>query len=512
MSTAAPKQFWAGANSRRIDRRVVVEGDLILLTPAHFGNGASDEATDMPLLVDTYDGVSPLLTGTTLAGALRSYLYAREKGWRAMQPQMLNQQEAAESRQTLTGLLFGGFKGDDDGLQSALIVDDALGQNYGIDMRDGVKIDGKSRTAFHGGLFDMQVWRTGTKFPIRFELVLARPRPRKKTDEGDHWAKYQQDLKRALVTALEGLPDGGITLGARKYRGFGRITVKNWRVKAFDMRDTAQHLDWILNGARSLSAQGVEPIAQLTNHNEFKNCTAPDRRHWLQVEATFSLDGSLLIGSTGRQNNASDLVHVSNHAGRPVLPGTSVTGALRARATRILNLISPIKLESWVDDLFGADLHVKGDQRKKGGGKASRLMVEEHLIEKPEFDLVQNRVAIDRFTGGALETALFNEHPVWGIESTRLKIHLRLINPKPYEIGLLLLLLKDLWTGDLALGGESSIGRGRLEGRHAKVTLWENGASDHWEITQADKTLLISDSDRETLEKFVKELGEEAAR
>jgi len=36
-------------------------------------------------------------------------------------------------------------------------------------------------------------------------------------------------------------------------------------------------------------------------------------------------------------------------------------------------------------------------------------------------------------------------------------------------VGLLLLLLKDLWTGDLPLGGESSVGRGRLKGKTASL-------------------------------------------
>jgi hypothetical protein len=42
------------------------------------------------------------------------------------------------------------------------------------------------------------------------------------------------------------------------------------------------------------------------------------------------------------------------------------------------------------------------------------------------------------------------------------------------EVGLMLLLLKDLWTGDLPLGGESSVGRGRLQGVSATITLDDN--------------------------------------
>ena len=39
-----------------------------------------------------------------------------------------------------------------------------------------------------------------------------------------------------------------------------------------------------------------------------------------------------------------------------------------------------------------------------------------------------------------------------------------------WEAGLLLQLLKDLWTGDLAIGGEKNIGRGVLEGLYARIS------------------------------------------
>jgi len=54
--------LWSGGSSRHIIKRIVVEGDLVLETPAHFSNGDSDEVTDMPLLVDPLEG-KPLLTG-----------------------------------------------------------------------------------------------------------------------------------------------------------------------------------------------------------------------------------------------------------------------------------------------------------------------------------------------------------------------------------------------------------------------------------------------------------------
>lgn len=101
---------------------------------------------------------------------------------------------------------------------------------------------------------------------------------------------------------------------------------------------------------------------------------------------------------------------------------------------------------------------------------ASRIWVEETVIERP-LELVHTRVAIDRFTGGAYPGALFSEQPLFGTPETQVEIRCWIPNPREWEIGLLLLLLKDLWTGDLPLGGESSIGRGRLQGLEATLTV-----------------------------------------
>jgi hypothetical protein len=161
-----------------------------------------------------------------------------------------------------------------------------------------------------------------------------------------------------------------------------------------------------------------------------------------------------------------------------------------------------------VKELFG---FVEGKE-----AKSSRLVVHEIVIEKA-IDLVQNRIAIDRFTGGAYHGALFEEKPIFGGDETIVTIELELRNPYNHEIGLLLLLLKDLWTSDLAVGGESSIGRGRLKGIKADLNLIRHHPQKlkQWQITQSNGNLKIEDISnlsksenlvKEDLEEFVKGL------
>lgn len=556
---------WSAQQSRGIRWRLVVEGTLMLQTPAHFGNGDTDDFTDMPLLRDTYEPEKPLLTGASIAGALRSYLCRCEGS--------IN---AAEVTGTYAELLFGGVKGDDEGSQSPLVVDDVLGSAMAVERRDGVRLDRASRTAADRALFSMEMWPAGTTFDLRFELLFsdggvrgvleamqqrvlckwaqalkraqaAEAGPKQDVEKeckgyraalsspvsvyalvyeawrslladqkvgpdatdqilvpaldrllGDALANQRQSdawlqasaaiecaLKQALATALAGLSDGGITLGARKRRGYGSVKAAQWRARIYNLcEDPKDLVSWVRDGARPLrdvpGIQCDDDVKQVLGNPT----PLTDRRQEFTITATFWLNGSLLIRSGAGTDKASpDMVHL--HARqpdgtmKPVLSGTSLAGALRARAFKIANTLAAgndAKALELVEGIFGPDLN----RKPRPQPHASRLAVSESVICESQDKLVQSRVSIDRFTGGTRDGALFNEQPAFG---GRVKIWLRLDDPKDHEAGLLLLLLKDLWTGDLPLGGESSVGRGRLQGEGAALT-WatETGARKEWKL------------------------------
>lgn len=475
--------MWSGNASRKIVERIVVEGELILETPAHFGNGDGDDITDMPLLVDTFDGKTPLLTGASITGALRSYLREREHGFRA-----------SAHRTSKSVLLLGSLKSDDEGEQSPLIVDDARGINPKIDMRNGVKLNPSSRTAENDALFDMQLWQAGTKFPLRFELAI------RATDNAPQ-------IKTSLASALKGFDDGSITLGARKRRGYGRVRVDAWRVKSYSLKTINGLIDWIENGSKPLSVAPTNDINAALGTGDLID----DARRVFQIKATFALDGSLLIRSgSGRDDKEPDMVYLSacqsDGSTRPILSGTSLGGALRARATKIAKSLDRLgNMQTLIDRLFGAEMNKRGNRAiaNIANPTASRVTVREEIVKDSKTDLVQNRVSIDRFTAGARDTALFNEQPVFGGEVI---VDVQLANPKNEEIGLLLLLLKDLWTGDLPLGGESSVGRGRLKGKKAELIYKTPDTQDgsfQWLLEASANALSIPDEARERLEDYI---------
>jgi CRISPR/Cas system CSM-associated protein Csm3 (group 7 of RAMP superfamily) len=452
-------------NSRGIQERIIVHGTLVLDTPTHLGNGDADGPLDMPLLLDPLENRA-LLTGTSIAGALRSYV----RGY-------------SEEMKEIASDLFGDVN-QKKSIQSPLIVDDALGVKPEVEIRDGVAIDPTSRTAEDEKKFDIELLTAGTEFNISLELQVLKDKDEK--------------LLQAFAVALDGLEKGEISLGKRKHRGFGKCHISKWIVHHYDMTNPKGLIAWLDND-HSGQPNVKRDIASLIG------IETPWRKNFEDgtcvLDGVFIVDGSILIRSGYGNANAPDSVHLKSKYDKdePILSGTSLAGALRARALRISNTLGKDGIKI-TDSIFG-NRRFKDDKKKEL--TASRLWVEEALIDDP-LDLVLTRVKIDRFTGGSLPTALFSEQPIFGRlnRETTVKIRLKLEDASAADIGLFLLILKDIWTGDLPLGGESSVGRGRLKGKSA--TLSYNG--DSWTFTRLDDRTLHVEGDTKSLEAFVSAL------
>lgn len=453
--------------SRQIVERIVVSGDLVLETPACFSSGEGGSLTDIPLMLDPLEGRG-LLTGSSIAGALRTYLRQRECGyWNGGKPDALH------------NLLFG-YQRDAEGEQSWLITYDVLSERPQVELRNSVTLDPKTRAAEARKLYDIELLEAGTRFPVRIELLIP---------EGNH-----KPLLQGLAIALQGLEQGEIALGVRKRRGFGQCRVTEWRVVRYDLTTTEGLLAWLEQSDEPQIGTHIADLLQVQ--------ADLDQREVFIIDAIFGLDSSLLIRSGQGEADEPDMVHLRSRRNgqlKPILSGTSLAGALRTRALRIAQTLGEkSQAEKLVNELFGVRIHSSQDKPT-----ASRLVTAETEIVSP-LNLVQTRVKIDRFTGGSYPSALFNEQPVWGKGDTAITVRITIQRPTPAQIGLVLLLLKDLWTGDLPLGGEIGVGRGRLTGKRATLTYKPVGESEmqHWTITQDGNGLQV-EGDQDCLEGFV---------
>ena len=495
VSTASPEADLPEETDARWDRTagvaaavLRVEGTLVATEPLHIDDGREEEdpetTSDLTLLTDPRSG-RPLLPGTTLAGALRAYLRAREHGF----PGGESEEEDDRPEEGFASALFGERaagdqepNGDGNGpAPSAVTVDDALGQipdGASIEVYEGNRLAGVSRTAEEEALYSRTVWPAGTTFDLHFEMELPANEERA--------ARYCT----ALVSALQGLEDerAGIRLGGRKRRGFGRVDAKGWQARCFDLTDPEDFLNWVENGGDSLSDIESRPCGDVTElcevlDRELEDVEVeviPDERTMVFVGATCNLPHGLLdrtAGTTGEPDVAHRRAYdpeSGDESGeeRPVLTGTQMGGALRARARRIARTIAPSEegAKTLVESVFGSD----PDPDREDDLHAGRLWIDRSFIEGDSgsiglMDLVQTRIQIAPWTQAPASGALFNEQPVRGGDDVEVTLRWRLDRPDPEEIGLVLQLLKDLWTGDLATAGTQSIGRGRFRGKTATI-------------------------------------------
>ena len=170
---------------------------------------------------------------------------------------------------------------------------------------------------------------------------------------------------------------------------------------------------------------------------------------------------------------ASDGIQAAQFQGQGnyVIPGTSLKGVFRHSAKHILQqcMTDEDKVISMLNDLMGYSNGKVGEEAK---GQKSRLSIQEvHIAKSAVRAQKHTRNRIDRFTGETIQGALFTEEPIWKLKNQQdpIHIHLNVSRCTLADAGLLLIVMKGLWLGDIAIGGGKASGRGILCGRKAKM-------------------------------------------
>jgi CRISPR-associated RAMP protein (TIGR02581 family) len=204
------------------------------------------------------------------------------------------------------------------------------------------------------------------------------------------------------------------------------------------------------------------------------------------IELSLIPDGPILIksGQQGADPTKPDMEFVETyHKGRKAiyLPGSSLKGAIRAQAERIVRTVGSDRRDEsnpsrlWASDPLNENRFYLKDKSASEIYKlscfteqmfgntsiASRIRIEDAYPD-PETPLVleeRNGVAIDRILGSAVSNALFN-YQVCTSGRFRTKIHLK--NFSLAQLGLIGLVLRDLHDGWFALGFGKSRGLGTV--------------------------------------------------
>jgi len=447
--------------------RYILTGSLELQSPLALGSG-QDNQTDQDILHKPNGEY--YLPATTLAGVLRHQLLSDE----------MNQVETK-----LWNIFWGQDNSDGRGSRITFYDAEAEPETIKISIRDGIQINSQTGLVENAQKYDYEVIERNAKFKLNLRIQYQ-----------DN--EEQQFAQRLLMSIQQALQSGQLHLGAKTNNGLGQVKLLSDKLYHFDFRKRSHVKAWLSGAPVQKDYQISFPAEdyEIQTDNNFK------------IELLAQLNSSLMVrgypsGLSGARLPDDRMLH---SADAPVLPGSSFKGALRKRAERILNTLN-LPVEA-LHKLFGFAPEDDSSAPKQRAYKG-RLKVQETLLKHFEL-LQQSRIRIDRFTGGTISSALFQTMPIFAIQEPdkeHLQLSITVQNCSDAEAGLLMLLLKDLWTGDLALGGEKGVGRGRLKG--LKATITGKGQS----ICFQDPTQLLTE-EQMVLQDWVKALntqGEKAA-
>ncbi len=423
--------------ARNIVQKVILTGKLKATSPISVGAGESVGGVDIPL---TVDGLGRFfIPGTSIAGALRAWVETRDR----------KTADAVFGTQDNASWLF---------VEDALVT---LPEQAVPELRSGVGIDRKWGSAAPRFKYERQVLPVGTTIDMRIEL-----------DLGEDNKENHIELLKFLAC---GLISEKIQLGAGKTKGLGWVILKEQRIQVYDLTRPQQIFAWL----NRENADTMEPV----------DCTGISMRT-SDMDLTLSLapKGTAIMVKGPVDGSDIDMLPQVGYAGNgrvyAVIPGSSIKGALRAHAERIVRTLKGEHAQGdlakqldvpLVKELFGSKdsagwLRIR-DVYGSTGIEPKRFLNEDF----GNWGKAEDHVAIDRFTGGAVDGALYNllrPPQDW----SEMKMDLRLPDSVDEKTAkavktLLLFLVRDLVSGMIPIGFGATRGLGKIKVKDAKIVM-----------------------------------------
>lgn len=303
--------------ARRIESRLKINCALIARTPLHVGGMDGSVDTDLALAVNGQGDF--YIPGTSLAGALRGWLLAG----------------ADEARRKGIEHLWG-YQKRAEGQASYVFIEDATvcapdGQKILLaEIRDGVGIDRVTGAAANQIKFDRAIIPRGARISFEMFVELAADEPDPKNPGNKFDKSRKRDLARSLTReVLQALQDGAIRFGAAKSRGLGRVEVADLKICEQGLKGKEALL-------KTLRGHGEEK-----NLDDLKKAGGNIEAPRLMMEIAWQPRGPLMVKAE-RDGLAVDMLPlVSAIDGQLsfVLPGSSIKGAFRSQAERIVRTL-----------------------------------------------------------------------------------------------------------------------------------------------------------------------------
>lgn len=473
-------------NIHRYIARIILQAETALFV------GSGENSLIYDALVQRDHHGFPMIQGTSLTGVLRHALEDKETTGKWASFFGFGKREKSENLSASDGegskvkissayLLFPNGK-----IAEGLLENDDydyyanLTHFTNLPTRQHVRITHQG-VAKENGLFENEVVYKGCRFLFEIELVGDGNK-----QEQENWKDLLQQLKHPLFR-----------IGQGTRNGYGKLSVESCFTNIFNLSEDDQYKDY-LNFDPSLSAK----------NDCLKNKEIPESNGNLTKYSLALTPDDFFIFGSGYGDDEVDntpftedvLVYGSEKfdlKSHTVIPASSIKGAISHRTCFYYNKLKPEPV--FADKLTGGPFdelsktHIStnntavatlfgvgaGDEDGEKTQQRGRIIIDDlfYNSEKVENDKIFNHVAIDRFTGGAIDGALFSERVSQNKEGPMiLNIYVEEWNhkkedPKSKAIeNALEESLKDICRGLLPLGGMTTKGHGLFSG-----TLIKNG-------------------------------------
>jgi CRISPR-associated protein (TIGR03986 family) len=195
--------------------------------------------------------------------------------------------------------------------------------------------------------------------------------------------------------------------------------------------------------------------------------------------------GTFLVNDSSRGKNDSqeekggthdpDLVPLRRSNGNVCMPSSSLRGVLRSRAEFLVRSLHPLEDSHSADSIHPTIARLFGES-----GQVARLLIEEPVdVSDSEVSMIQDFVAIDRFTGGAAHGALFRAKAI-AKPKFKTRLTLKLQGLEKEDLALFGLALDDLCKGELTIGAFGSKGFGEVMGECSVAS--SSGVPEIWQV------------------------------
>ena len=412
---------------------IVIEAE----TPLKVGSNASDFLQDSPVQKD-WNGL-PMILGTSIAGVLRKdfkgngdEIFGNDDGSKVI---FSNALLLDENKKVQEGLLLEKSK--------FLKLFDSL------PIREHTAINDKG-VAKENSKFDEEIVYKGTRFKFSIEMI-----------------EDEESFQQILLL----LQSPSFRLGGGGTKGFGKIKVIEIQTQSFDI-DSYETYSSSLNYVGLALPNDLLGDTQPTHHTKYMlNITPYD---FFMFGSGF---GDSDADSTPVYERVVDYKNAKLSDNQILIPASSIKGALAHRTAFYYNkkMMEDGKDHKQVGEdndavkaIFGHKKELAKDKKTELGQKGKILISDCFKKKQENSTKTFDHVAIDRFTGGAMDGALFQEKTIAQKDEWEIEILLEEEKKEDTEYKKYIIAfesaLSDITTGMLSLGGMTTKGHGVFNG------------------------------------------------